>query len=61
MKPISDPVEENKGAPEGTGRYHVPLWVYPLTVWFPIFMFLAALAAWFYIGDILPGHLSSPP
>jgi putative membrane protein len=61
MKPISDPVEENKGAPEGTGRYHVPLWVYALTVWFPIFMFLAALAAWFYIGDILPGHLSSPP
>ncbi len=59
-KPITDPVEENKATPV-SGRYHVPYWVYALTVWFPIFMFLAALAAWFYIGDILPGHLSSPP
>jgi len=63
MKPISEEADENKAAGEGSakGRYHVPYWVYLLTGWFPIFMFLAALAAWFYIGDILPGHLTSPP
>ncbi len=35
--------------------------MYLVTVWFPVFMFLAAIAAWFYIGDILPAHLTSPP
>jgi uncharacterized membrane protein len=62
MKPISDKAEEAPAA-EGSAmsRYHVPAWVYALAVWFPIFMFLAAIAAWFYIGDILPGHLTSPP
>ncbi len=63
MRPISDPPQENTSAGDGSAklRYHVPYWAYLLTVWFPIFMFLAALAAWFYIGDILPGHLTSPP
>ncbi len=63
MTPISELAEENKAAAEGSAklRYRVPYWAYLLTVWFPIFMFLAALAAWFYIGDILPGHLTSPP
>jgi len=63
MKPISDQAEERPAAGDGSAklRYRVPVWVYLLTVWFPIFMFLAALAAWFYIGDILPGHLTSPP
>ncbi len=35
--------------------------MYFVTVWFPVFMFLAAIAAWFYIGDILPADLTSPP
>jgi uncharacterized membrane protein len=63
MKPISEGAEQSKAAGDESAvpRYHVPAWVYLLTVWFPIFMFLAALAAWFYIGDILPGHLTSPP
>ncbi|MFY9716616.1 MAG: DUF981 family protein [Thermoplasmata archaeon] len=63
MKPISEEAEESKAAGEGTekGHYRVPPWVYLATVWFPIFMFLAALAAIFYIGAILPGHLTSPP
>ena len=63
MKPVSEEMEENMAKAEGAvkGRYHVPAWVYLLAVWFPIFMFLAAIAAWFYIGDILPGHLTSPP
>lgn len=58
MTPVTEEV-----APAATpgGRYRVPAWVYALTVWFPIFMFLAALSAWFYIGDILPAHLTSPP
>jgi uncharacterized membrane protein len=63
MRPISEMTEESKSAEEGSakGRYHVPYWMYLVTIWFPIFMFLAALAAWFYIGDILPGHLTTPP
>lgn len=63
MKPISEETEESKAAGEGSEkpRYRVPYWAYLVTVWFPIFMFLAALAAWFYIGDILPGHLTTPP
>jgi len=63
MKPISDEAGGSKAVGEGSPkfRYHVPYWVYLLTVEFPIFMFLAALAAWFYIGDIIPGHLTSPP
>ena len=35
--------------------------VWALTVWFPIFVTLAAIAAWLYIGGILPGHLTSAP
>jgi len=61
MTPVGEEPAENMAEETGKGRYHVPYWVYALTVWFPIFMFLAAIAAWFYIGDILPGHLSSPP
>jgi len=58
MTPVSEQAPE-VGSPKG--GYHVPYWAYLVTVWFPIFMFLAALSAWFYIGDILPGHLTSPP
>jgi uncharacterized membrane protein len=57
------PVTERSGEQptSGDGRFHLPYYVYALTIWFPIFMVLAAIAAWFYIGDILPGHLTSPP
>jgi uncharacterized membrane protein len=41
--------------------FHLPWYAYALTVWFPIFVTLAAIAAWLYIGGILPGHLASPP
>jgi uncharacterized membrane protein len=63
MKPESEGVPASSTAAEGGASmaYHVPAWVYLTAVWFPIFMFLAALASWFYIGDILPGHLASPP
>ncbi len=44
-----------------TGTFRLPVSFYLLTVWFPIFMFLAFVAAWFYMGAILPGHLTSPP
>jgi len=42
-------------------RFRLPAYVYLLVVWFPIFVTLAAIAAWFYMGDILPGHLTSAP
>jgi uncharacterized membrane protein len=63
MTPVSEQAEASRAAEVGPakGGYRVPAWMYLVTVWFPIFMFLATLAAWFYIGDILPGHLTSPP
>jgi uncharacterized membrane protein len=59
LKPKAERMEAEP-APAGA-RYRLPAYVYLLTVWFPLFMILAAVAAWFYIGDILPGHLTSPP
>jgi uncharacterized membrane protein len=63
MRPISEEAGESTATGEGSEklRYHVPYWAYLVTVWFPVFMFLAAIAAWFYIGAILPAHLTSPP
>jgi uncharacterized membrane protein len=63
LRPASERAEEARKISEGTEnlRYHLPYYVYLLTVWFPLFMILAAVAAWFYIGDILPGHLTTPP
>jgi len=65
FKPISISLRPASEAPaaeaSGDGRFHLPYYVYVLIMWFPIFMVLAAIAAWFYIGDILPAHLTSPP
>ncbi|MCI4372702.1 MAG: DUF981 domain-containing protein [Thermoplasmata archaeon] len=63
LRPISDRAEPTAKDGEGAAnpRFHLPYYVYLLAMWFPIFMCLAAIAAWFYIGDILPGHLASPP
>ncbi|MGA8664038.1 MAG: DUF981 family protein [Thermoplasmata archaeon] len=37
--------------------YHVPIWVQSLLLLFPIFMALAGIAALWYFGVTLPGHL----
>ena len=50
-----------KPAPSTETQYHIPWWAYIVAGWFPVFVILAAIAAWFYMGDILPGHLTSPP
>jgi uncharacterized membrane protein len=55
------PAPEPAGDESKAGGFHLPAYVYLLAGWFPIFVTLAAIAAWFYIGDILPGHLTSPP
>ena len=57
-RPVS---ETSETTPAATGPYHLPLTFYLATVWFPIFVFLAFIAAWFYMGSILPGHLTSAP
>ena len=58
IRPAAAPTEAASDSP---GAWHVPLSFYAVTVWFPIFVFLAFVAAWFYMGAILPGHLTSPP
>lgn len=56
------PVTEAGDTPApAAGAYRVPMSFYLVTVWFPIFVFLAFVAAWFYMGSILPGHLTSAP
>lgn len=57
IRPSEDATE---AAPSG-GRFRLPWYVYIMTMWFPIFAVLAMVAAWFYLGAILPGHLTSPP
>lgn len=42
-------------------RFRLPAYAYILTLAFPLFMVLAAIAAWLYLGAIVPGHLTSPP
>jgi uncharacterized membrane protein len=59
LRPASERTEEP--AASSPGRFRLPYYVYLLTIGFPIFMLLATVAAWFYIGGILPGHLTSPP
>lgn len=54
------PADEG-AASEEEGTWKLPLTFYALALWFPIFSFLALIAAWLYIGGILPGHLTSPP
>ncbi|MCI4325298.1 MAG: DUF981 family protein [Thermoplasmata archaeon] len=55
------PASERTAEPTKETRFRLPAYVYLLTIWFPIFVTLAAIAAWFYMGGILPGHLASPP
>jgi uncharacterized membrane protein len=43
--------------PAAASEYRVPLWVHTLLLLFPVFMGLAAIAAFWYFGTTLPGHL----
>jgi uncharacterized membrane protein len=63
LRPASEWTEESRerGADSTSARFRLPSYVYLLTLWFPLFMILATVAAWFYIGAILPAHLTSPP
>jgi uncharacterized membrane protein len=55
------PVNETAPVETKETRFRLPIYVYLLTIWFPIFVTLAAIAAWLYLGGILPGHLTSAP
>jgi len=57
FRPTNEPAREAAN----DGRFRLPVYVYLLSVWFPIFITLAAIAAWLYLGGILPGHLTSAP
>ncbi len=50
--------------PEGSGstlRYRVPMYLHIILLLFPVFMALAGVAAWGYLGTTVPAHLKSPP
>ncbi|MGA7922669.1 MAG: DUF981 family protein [Thermoplasmata archaeon] len=44
---------------EASTQYHVPIWAQTLLLLFPVFMGLAAIAALWYFGVTLPGHLGA--
>jgi uncharacterized membrane protein len=44
---------------ETKARYHLPYWVSVLVLLFPVFAGLAAIAAFWYFGVTLPGHLGT--
>jgi uncharacterized membrane protein len=46
-----------EAAPSTAASFRVPIWVQSLVLLFPIFMALAAIAAFWYFGTTLPGHL----
>ncbi len=52
---ISPSTTEEKN---GDLRYRLPIYVSFLLLAFPVFMALAALAAYFYLGSTIPGHLT---
>ncbi len=43
--------------PAPAPAYHLPVWAQSLLLLFPVFMALAAIAALWYFGVTLPGHL----
>jgi uncharacterized membrane protein len=51
----SEPFDEIDTIPS----YHVPYWVQIAVLLFPVFMALAAVAAFWYFGVTLPGHLGA--
>jgi uncharacterized membrane protein len=42
----------------GDLRYRVPIYLNVLVMAFPLFMALAAIAAWWFLGTTIPGHLT---
>ncbi len=54
--------KEGSAAPAPTEvKFHVPYWVQTLLLLFPVFAALAAIAALWYFGITLPGHLGGGP
>jgi uncharacterized membrane protein len=50
-----EPYDEIDTAPS----YHLPYWVQTVVLLFPVFMALAGIAAFWYFGVTLPGHLGA--
>ena len=42
----------------GSLRYRMPIYLHLLLLAFPVFMALAGLAAWWFLGTTIPGHLT---
>lgn len=64
VQPMVPVGREPSAAPHETEtplHYHVPIWAQTLLLLFPVFMGLAAIAAFWYFGVTLPGHLGGGP
>lgn len=49
---------ETETSEPGTLKYRVPAFLHLVLLAFPVFMVLAGIAAWWFLGTTLPGHLT---
>lgn len=59
--PRSGGGESGSGGTGGVLRYRIPTYVHIVLLLFPVFMLLAGVAAWGYLGTTVPHHLQSAP
>jgi hypothetical protein len=58
---IGTAAKSNPTPNEPVAKYHLPYWAATLLLLFPLFAGLAAIAAFWYFGVTLPGHLGGGP
>jgi putative membrane protein len=61
VQPIAPAPPTEAGTTETATHFHVPLWAQGLLLVFPVVATLAAIAALWYFGVTLPGHLGGGP
>lgn len=58
-QPVVPGAADPQSTPTKVSSYHVPYWVQTVLLLFPLFSGLAAIAAFWYFGVTLPGHLGA--
>jgi len=60
-QPIAPAPDTTADVPSTATRFHVPIWAQGLLLLFPVIATLASIAALWYFGITLPGHLGHGP